>query len=234
MTSGSQDILFIRKILRNVSVFKGLTDEYLRRIAGDVSIALFQKGDTVFHQTDESRDLYIVLSGRVRASLINEEGDELILSAFNVGDFFGEISLLDGEVRSATIIAEESSTLGMLTRESFLAIAKQNPLFLIDVLAIVAKRLRETDTMVGSLFFFDVTERLAKFLIKLAREEGVRDKDGFYRLRHRIHKDLAARIGASRVAITKSLKILAFRKIVKEKKGYFIISPPAEKYPDLS
>jgi hypothetical protein len=88
--------------------------------------------------------------------------------------------------------------------------------------------------MVESLVFFDVTERLAKFLIKLARAEGVRDKDGFYRLRHRIHKDLAARIGASRWAITKSLKILAFRKIVTEKNGYFIISPAAEKDRKLS
>ncbi|MGD0280905.1 MAG: Crp/Fnr family transcriptional regulator [Dissulfurispiraceae bacterium] len=229
MTSGKQDILLIQKILRNVPVFKGLTDEYLRRIAEDVRITRFEKDDTVFHQSDESRDLYIVLSGRVRASLINEEGDELILTVFNVGDFFGEISLLDGVARSATIITEEQSTLGMLTRESFLSIARNNPMFLIDVLAIVAKRLRETDTMVGSLVFFDVTERLVKFLIKLARAEGVRDKDGFYRLRHRIHRDLAARIGASRVAITKSLKILAFKKIVKEKKGYFIIYPPSDK-----
>lgn len=229
MTSGSQDILLIQRILRNVSVFRGLTDEYLKQIAEDVRVARFEKDDIVFHQADESRDLYLVLNGKVRASLINEEGDEFILAAFKEGEFFGEISLLDGEARSATIIAEESSTLGMLKREDFLAIAKQNPMFAMDVLAIVAKRLRETDTMVGSLVFLDVTERLAKFLIKLARSEGVRNKDGSYCLRKRIHQDLAARIGASRITISKSLKVLAFKKVVTEKNGYFIISPQVEK-----
>jgi|SRR5208283_3987147 len=234
MASDNQDILLIQKVLRNVSVFEGLTDEHLMRIAGNLSIAQFKKDATVFHQSDESRDLYIVLSGRVRASLINDEGDELILAVFNAGNFFGEISLLDGVVRSATIIAEEPSTLGMLTRESFLAIAKENPMFVIDVLAIVARRLRETDTMVGSLVFLDVTERLSNFFIQLARTEGVRNKDGFYRLRRMSRKDLAARIGAAEGSITKSQKILAFRKIVTEKDGYFIISPDAEKDHKLS
>ena len=202
---------------------------------GTSTLPGLKKDDTVFYQSDESRDLYIVLSGRVRASLINEEGEELILAVFNVGDFFGEYQSADGVARSATIIVEEPATLGVLKRESFLAIAKENPMFVIDVLAIVAKRLRETDTMVGSLVFLDVTERLAKFLIHLARTEGVRDKNGFYRLRHHlIRKDLAARIGASGGAITKSLKILDFRKIITEKKGYLIISPTAEKDLNLS
>ncbi len=223
-TNGRENVL-IEKLLRNIPVFKSISETHIKQIARDVKTVRYKKGGTVFYQSDESMDLYIVLDGKLRASLFDEEGDELVLATFNKGDFFGEMSLLDGVARSATVTAEEDSSLGILKRESFLQAIKQNPMIAIDLLAIVVKRLRKTDSMVESLVFFDVEERLVNLLLQIAKVQGERDSGGFYKVRKLTQKDLAARIGASREAISKALKILAIRKMVVEEEGFFLIEP---------
>ncbi|MBF0507186.1 MAG: Crp/Fnr family transcriptional regulator [Nitrospirae bacterium] len=225
--SGREDAL-IEKLLRNIPIFRSISETYIQQIARDVRTVHYKKGGTVFYQSDESMDLYIVLDGKLRASLFDEEGDELVLATFNKGDFFGEMSLLDGVARSATLTAEEDSALGILKRESFLQAIKQNPMIAIDLLAIVVKRLRKTDSMVESLVFFDVDERLVRLLLQIAKMQGERDSRGFYKVRKLTQKDLAARIGASREAISKALKILAIRKMVVEEDGFFLIKPDEE------
>jgi CRP/FNR family cyclic AMP-dependent transcriptional regulator len=225
MRRENNDNSLIEKFLRNLPIFKSISPKYLMQIAGDFKTIYCKKGATVFYQSDETMDLYIVLDGRVRASLFDENGNELILAIFNQGDCFGEMSLLDGVARSATVTAEEDSLLGVLKRESFLQAIKQNPMIAIDLLAIVVKRLRKTDAMVESLVFFDVDERLVQLLLQIAKAQGEKDRNGFYKVRKLTQKDLAARIGASREAISKALKILALGKKVVEKDGYFTISP---------
>ena len=114
-------------ILKGLPVFKSLSDNYLSRLARDFIVFQIKKGETVFYQSDSSTDLYIVLEGAIRASLLNQEGQELVLAAFDKEDFFGEMSLLDGNPRSATMIAMEDSVLGMLKREKFLSAVKNDP-----------------------------------------------------------------------------------------------------------
>jgi len=228
MTMISSDKLLIEKFVSNIPVFKRITEKYLEQIVHDIKIVHCKKAGTVFHQSDETTDLYIILEGRVRASLIDDEGQEVILATFNQGEFFGEMSLLDGVPRSATVIAEEDTTLGVLKRESFLLAIKQNPMIAIDLLAIMVKKLRNTDALVESLVFFDVDERLIRLLLEIAKVEGEKDRSGFYKIRKLTHNELAARIGSSRVSISKAMKILTIRKKVVEENGYFLIHPDVE------
>ncbi len=218
----------IEKFLKDIPVFKRISEKYIEQIVHDIKIVHCKKEGPVFHQSDKTMDLYIVLEGTVKASLIDDDGKELILATFKQGEFFGEMSLLDGIPRSATVIAEEDATLGVLKRETFLTAIKQNPMIALDLIAILVKKLRETDALVESLIFFDVDDRLIRLLLEIAKVQGEKVENGFYKIRKLTHKELAARIGSSRVAISKTMKNLNIRKKVVEENGYFLIHPDVE------
>lgn len=218
----------IMSFLKKIPLFNGLPDRHARYLSGDFIVRSVNRGETIFYQSDNSTDLYIVLEGAVKASLLNQDGEELILATFCKGDFFGEMSLLDGKPRSATMIAIEESTLGILRREKFLFAVKDDPMIAIDLLSAIVQRMRMANGMIESLAFLDVSQRLVKLLLQIAKTEGHKDKGGFFRIKKITHRELAAHTGASREAITKVMKVLAFREMVKEEDGYFLISPNAE------
>ncbi len=219
----------IMEFLKELPVFKGLSDSHLMQLSGDFIIRRINKGEAIFYQSDDSTDLYIILNGAVKACLLNSDGQELVLTTFKKGDFFGEMSLLDGKPRSATIIAAEDSTLGILKRDKFLQAVKNDPMIAIDLLSALVQRMRMTDEMVGSLAFLDVSQRIIKLFLSIAKTEEARNENGFFKIKKLTHKELASCTGASREAVTKSLKVLFFRNIVTEKDGYFLISPNAER-----
>jgi len=218
----------IEDILRKLPIFKNLPDRHLKQFSRDFIVVNSKKGATVFYQADSSTDLYVVLKGAVKASLLNEDGQELILAGFNKGDFFGEMSLLDGKPRSATMIAAEDSTFGVLRRDKFLMAVKNDPMIAIDLLSALVQRMRMADGMIESLAFLDVSQRLIKLFLQIADAEGEKDKNGYLKIKKFTHKELAARTGASREAISKIMKVLTFRNIVSEDGEYFLIAPDAE------
>ncbi len=218
----------IEKFLGGIPIFKRISEKYIDQIVHDMKIVQCKKEGPVFHQSDKTMDLYIVLEGKVKASLIDYDGKELILATFKQGEFFGEMSMLDGIPRSATVIAEEDATLGVLKRETFLMAIKQNPMIAIDLIALLVKKLRETDALVESLTFFDVDDRLIRLLLEIAKVQGEKVENGYYKIRKLTHKELAARIGSSRVALSKAMKNLNIRKKVVEENGYLLIHPDIE------
>jgi len=218
----------IERLLKEHQVFRNLSHNYLSQFAKDFVVFQVKKNETVFYQSDNSTDLYIVLEGAVRASLLNQEGQELVLATFEKGDFFGEMSLLDGKPRSATMIAAGDSVLAMLKREKFLSAIKNDPMLAIDLLSALIERLRMANGLIESLAFLDVSQRLTKLLLQIANAEGEKDKSGFLRIKKLTHKEMAARTGASREAVSKVIKALAFRNVVKEEGDYFLVSPDME------
>ncbi len=224
MTKIEKNDLLIENFLRDIPIFKGISENDIKRIARNVKTVRYKKAETIFHQGDETMELYIVLNGRLRASLFDENGNEVILATFRKGEFSGEMSLFDGYPRSATITAEEDSELGILKRESLLEAICQNPLIAIHILSTVIRRLRETDAMVESMAFHAVDERLMKLLTQIAKTEGENAGSGFYRIKKLTQKDLASRIGSSREAVSKAMQLLSRSKKVVEQEGYFIIS----------
>jgi CRP/FNR family transcriptional regulator/CRP/FNR family cyclic AMP-dependent transcriptional regulator len=225
MTRTENDYPLIENFLRDVPIFKSILEQDIKPIARNVKTFGYKKAETIFYQGDEAMELYIVLNGILRASLSDENGNEVVLATFSKGQFFGEMSLFDGFPRSVTITAVEDSQLGILKRESLLEAIKQNPMIAIHILSTVIKRLRETDAMLESIAFDAVDERLIKFLKQIAITEGENAGDGFCKIKKLTQKDLASRIGSSREAVSKAMQILSHNKKVVEQEGYFIISP---------
>ncbi|MBF0329342.1 MAG: Crp/Fnr family transcriptional regulator [Nitrospirae bacterium] len=220
---------FIEQLIKNISIFKNLSTAHISRVIDSFSFIKVREGDLIFNQSDKSTDFYIVVKGHVRAVLHNEEGHELILAIFGAGDFFGEMSLLDGNPRSAAVVASEDSALAVLKRADFLDLIKKDPMIAVDMLSALVQRLRMTDDMLGSIAFLDVSHRILRLLQQIAKSGCEKDKKtGFYKVEKLKQKELAARTGASREGVAKAMRILAFKGVLLEDEGFFLLSPDIE------
>jgi CRP/FNR family cyclic AMP-dependent transcriptional regulator len=212
--------------IRNIPLFKSLKDSQLSEIAARCKSARYKKGDVIFHKTDLSTDLYIVNSGRLKAVLGDEDGSEMVLAQFEKGAFFGELSLLDGKGRSATIVADSDAELAILTKDIFLELLYREPKITVELMATLVERLRKADEMIESLAFLEVGERLIRTFLETAATGGAGAK-GFLKAGKQTHKELAARIGSSREAVSKCMKVLSAKGIIREAEGHILIAPDA-------
>ena len=212
--------------LKQIPLFTHLKDAQLKAIAARCTKAQFSKGDVIFHRTDMSTELYIVNDGTLKAVLTDDEGDEIVLARFGKGDFFGELSLLDGKGRSATIVADDSSDLSVLSREVLFELIQKDPRIATGLMATLVERLRKADEMIESLAFQEVGERLVRALVDGATRDD-RTAKGFLRREKLTHKELAARIGSSREAVSKCMKVLTTNGIVKESEGAMLVAENA-------
>jgi CRP/FNR family cyclic AMP-dependent transcriptional regulator len=208
--------------LKNIPLFKHLKATQLKEIAERCKSVMYKKGSVIFHKTDLSTDLYIVNSGKVKAVLADDQGDEIVLAQFEKGAFFGELSLLDSKGRSATIVADKDSELAILKKDVFFDLLYKNPKIAVELMTTLVERLRKADELIESLAFFEVGERLVRSLLDSATAEGTSGK-GFLRVGKLTHKELAARIGSSREAVTKCMKVLSAKGIIKEEEGHILI-----------
>ena len=210
--------------LKNIPLFNHLKDSQLKEIAARCKSAQYKKGDVIFHKTDLSTDLYIVNSGKLKAVLRDEEGDEIVLAQFEKGAFFGELSLLDGKGRSATIVAEKETELSILKKELFFDLLYKDPKIAVELMATLVDRLRKADEMIESLAFLEVGERLIRSMLEHATPLENASSGGYLKAGKLTHKELAARIGSSREAVSKCLKVLMAKAIVKEADGNILIA----------
>jgi CRP/FNR family cyclic AMP-dependent transcriptional regulator len=211
--------------LKNVPLFKHLRDAQLKEIAARCTTAKYGKGAVVFEKSDPSTEMYIVNSGRLKAMLSGEEGDEMVLAHFEKGAFFGELNLLDGRGRTATVVADKPSELSVLGKDVFFDVLYNNPRIAVELMLALADRVRKADDMIESLVFHEVGERVARTLLEDA--SSAPGKTGFVSAGRHTHKELAARIGSSREAVSKCMKVLAARGIVREAEGDILVARDA-------
>jgi CRP/FNR family cyclic AMP-dependent transcriptional regulator len=212
--------------IKKIPLFNSLKDAQLLEIADRCKSARYKKGDVIFRKTDLSTDLYIVNSGRLTAVLADEEGGEMVLAQFEKGAFFGELSLLDGKGRSATIVADSDAELAVLNKDIFLDLLYREPKIAVELMATLVERLRKADELIESLVFLAVGERLIRAFLETATTGGAGSK-GFLKAGKLTHKELAARIGSSREAVSKGMKVLSAKGIIREAEGHILIAPNA-------
>ncbi len=213
--------------LKKSVLFQNLSENDLRKISLNFEIVNLPIGEVLFYEKEKSNDMYMVLEGKVRASLFGDQGNELVLAELGPGEFIGEMSMIDQLPRSATVIAEENTKLALLRRDTFLKIIRENPDIAVNVIKALVARLRKTDDMVETLAFRNVESRIVKFLVEIGKKKGIKE-EGMYKVRKMTHRDLASRIGSSREAVTKALKALSFKGIIKNKGNFWLVSPRAE------
>ncbi|MGQ3686081.1 MAG: Crp/Fnr family transcriptional regulator [Candidatus Loosdrechtia sp.] len=148
------------------------------------------------------------LSGCVKISLLNEKGKEIVLSFLRKGDFFGELTLLDEEPRSASAIATVDSSVFLLTRSRFYRLILTHHDMLRKILKGICTRLRLANKTIEGFAFLDVYERVERVLLQLSRNQGIRTVNGIEIVNAPTHQQLADIVGASRETITRVVAVL--------------------------
>lgn len=162
-------------LLKGVELFSELTEEQLAQLASLVVVQDFRRDETVVLEGDCSlKALYLIASGSVQVYMTGADGRETILSFLERGDFFGEMSLIDGEPRSASVRTVADSQLMIIHRDSFLSLIRESPEIAMSLLSEMSKRLRKANKQIGSLSTMSVTGRVTGTLLNLMEDHGVR------------------------------------------------------------
>jgi len=192
--------------LAQVPLFSSLDSTELAALSALARPLRCRKGEVVFREGDEGTTLFIVKKGEVRIVLRSQDGKEATLGFRAAGDFFGEQALLDGEPRSADVIATEACELLSLRREGFLHFLTGHPEVAISLLAILSQRLRSTTRLVNDAIFLDVRTRVVKTVLDLANARGIPGPDGEMTIPRLTQEDLAHLVSASRESVNKWLR----------------------------
>ena len=187
--------------LATVPLFNGLDRIELERFAEVTREKSYPKGSVILFEDDPGDSLFVVRDGRVKVVLIGEDGREVILGVLGVGEYFGELSLIDDRPRSAHVIAMEDSNLLVLRREDFRKRVESSPSVAWSLLTELSRRLRRADDKIGGLVLLDVPGRIARLLLDLAEESGTNAIE-----KSLTHQTIAQMIGASRETVSRAMK----------------------------
>ena len=182
----------------------GLSSEELELIASHAMARTFQKGAVIVSEGDEALALYVIVGGRVKVYTSTDEGKEIILRLLEAGEYFGELTLLDGATRSASVMATEPCTLLVLPKNKFADCWLSCPqlyLRLVKDLSTRVRQLTEDLKRVGSM---DVYQRLRRLLLELATPHN----ETLVVAQRFTQQDLANRICASREMVSRIFRDL--------------------------
>jgi CRP/FNR family cyclic AMP-dependent transcriptional regulator len=191
-------------LLRNVSLFAMLPENQLAVLTSVVSRKSFTRGTTIMAAGDATDSLYVVISGRLKVMMSDDEGREVIFSMLGPNEYFGEMGLIDDSTRSASVITLEPCELLVLSKRDFRKCLSENFEMAMTVMRGLVKRLREADRKIGSLALMDVYGRVARLLLEMS--ELI---DGQHVVTRKVVKqDIAKMIGASREMVSRVMKDL--------------------------
>jgi CRP-like cAMP-binding protein len=175
----------------------------------------YDSGKFIFLEDSEGEQCFFVIKGSVKVTRLSKDGREVILAMLNEGEFFGELALLDGESRSANVIALEETEVLTLNREDFLVVLQDYPQIAIQLLKEMAHRLRKSDRQIASLSLSDAEKRIALCIIRFADEQGVIRRGQVSIPRVPIQQDIANMAGTSRETVSRAINVLEKEHYIK-------------------
>ena len=202
-------------LLKTVSLFWDLNKIELGYISDKMVSKKFENGNLIFLEESEGKNLFFVVEGSVKVTRLSKDGREVILAMLNAGDFFGEMSLLDGEARSANVIALEETEVLSLNRDDFLVVLHDYPKIAIQLLKEMTSRLRKSDRQIVSLSLSDAEKRIALCIVRFADEQGVIKNGQVTIPKIPIQQDIANMAGTSRETVSRAMSLLTEEKYIE-------------------
>ena len=203
------------KTLAQVGLFAGLSETELTFLAQRAVPRKFSAGEIVFSEGDVCSGMYVVESGHIRIFKTSAGGREQVLSIDGPGGSVAELPVFDGGNYPASVSAAEDSTLLFIGKQDFHALCVAHPQVALKVLRVVGARLRKLVGIIEELSFTTVRNRLAAFLVRLARREGKTVDGGIEVMLPASNQELAAQIGTVRELVSRNLSRFQSEKLIQ-------------------
>ena len=200
--------------LKNVPIFADLSSSDLEKISNKMILRNYNKGQVILLEESKGETFFVIKTGEVKVTKLSDDGREVILAILGESDFFGEMSLLDGEGRSANIVANEDSAVLTLSRNDFLSCLESYPKIAISLLEELAVRLRKSDKHIESLSLSDSEHRIGITIARLAEEIGTIKKGVVSIKKLPFQQDIANMAGTSRETVSRTIKLFEDKKIL--------------------
>jgi CRP-like cAMP-binding protein len=207
-------------------VFSTLPPAALERLAGSMQRRVYRRGQVIFHQDDPGAAVHVIESGRVKVVLATPEGEELLLRVLGEGEIFGELALLDGRPRSATVSALEETVTHVLERATFLDFLRAHPDATLDLCRALVELIRRLTEQVEDLALLDVPRRLQRKLLELADAYGKPGPQGTLIDVRLTQSELASMIGTSRASVNYCLASLESRGMIRREGQRIVLRRP--------
>ena len=206
-------------VLKSVPLFSAFTEQQLVTLLNYVQHRSYPRNVFVIQAGDETDSLYVILSGKVKVLIPDDQGREVILSVMGPHDFFGEMGILDDQPRSASVSTLEPCEMLRLSKAGFINCLKENSDVAMLVIRNLVKRLREADRKIESLALIDVSGRVVRLLVDMAEEI-----DGKLMVpRTPPKQEIARMIGASREMVSRVIKELQDKGLIRAERRSMVI-----------
>lgn len=210
-------------LLRRNSLFAVLDDTEMEAMLEFAKVRRAAAEERIFAKGDPGDSLYVILRGRVAVQTESDEAKVMLLNILDTGSLFGEIAMLDGGERTATVVAQEATELLRIDRRDFMPFLLQRPDLCVRLMTVLCERVRWTSAIIEDTVFLNVPRRLAKRILMLSQAYG-RATDAGTRITTFVsQEDLANMLGVSRESVNKTLKQFQTAGAISYRNGYIIV-----------
>ncbi len=213
------------EVVRQIPLFSNLREGDLEHLVSDLRLRTYQRDEVIFRQGDESREIYIVLKGKVRIFKISPSGNETSIDIFSTHDVVGELAAIDNRPRSASAKAIGSVSLLVMSQERFLYYLENTPRLALNLAKLLAQKLRWTASFAESVAQFDAAGRLLHILLYYVERYGQELEPGKqYQVDLALNQtDLASMVGARREWVNRLLNDWRRRGLLDYDRGVITI-----------
>lgn len=222
-TSGVVPVTLTAESLVGIEVFRHLSAADREKLAALCQGRRYAAEQRILSHKDEGRDVYFIISGKVRVTIYSVSGKEITFRDQSAGEMFGELGAIDGEPRSAHVMALEDSLLATMSRETFWKVLNGYP----EVAEFTLKRLATLVRLLSERVFefstLAVRNRIHAELLRLARE-NLHDNNTATIAPSPTHADIASRISTHREAVTREYHDLSVAGLIEQRRGELVIN----------
>lgn len=212
--------------LSAVPLFSGILAASLDRLAPQSWLRSYPEGQVLASEGDPGESLLVLEAGQVKISRFTSSGHEVVLAIVDAPASFGELALIDGAPRSATIVAQSPVVVRVVPRKAFIALIESDPQAAMAVLHAVTKMVRATNERLADVLSLDVPGRVAKWLLARAAARGERRERAVVVPFDLSQRELASELGTTRVSINKALKSFESLEAIRLERDQIVILKP--------
>lgn len=208
--------------LAQFPLLAALSDEERMALAQRMQIRVYHKHTQIITEGDPAHCLYFLLSGKIKVYLDDDEGKEILMNTHGAGEVFGELSLIQGSHRTASVMTLEESRIAQLSTADFKSALRELPELALALMSDLTTRLVNATETIRRLGLMDVYGRIAVTLLNLSVEEN-----GVRVIKDRLtQQELATRVGASREMVARIFKDLRLGGYIETEGGHIVLNKP--------